>query len=67
MSDAINKLDLFLKWLEETHPEVFMKYGRNFTTSFKDGETVAVNNNYKVSIPEFDMLVKILHDYEKKS
>lgn len=55
--------DNFMKWLKETHPETYEKYGRNISIPFQVGEGVSVTNNFKITHEEHDLLVKIAHSY----
>lgn len=53
----------FMDWLKDNHPGVHKNYHNNFNVPKKFGENVTVNNSFKISPEEFDMLSKIAHSY----
>ena len=53
----------FMKCFKEQHPRLFEKYGRNIDIPFKAGGGVSVNNNFKLSREEFEMLTKVANSY----
>lgn len=63
MTDLQKQLKDFLNWLKLNHPKIFEKYGRNFTTSIGGNGTVVVNDNFKISRDEFEMLCGIANSY----
>lgn len=63
MTDLQKQLKDFLNWLKLNHPKIFEKYGRNFTTSIEGNGTVVVNDNFKISRDEFEMLCGIANSY----
>jgi hypothetical protein len=63
MRDNFAELDKFMKWLEENHPAIHEKHGRNFTISPHDGVGVATNTDYRISSLEFEKIGRIATSY----
>ncbi len=63
MTDLQKQLIDFLNWLKLNHPEIFEKYQRNFQISITGEGGICVNENYKISRDEFEMLCSIANSY----
>jgi hypothetical protein len=63
MTDLQKQLNDFLNWLKLNHPEILEKYEGNFQISFTGDGGICVNQNNKISIDEYNMLLKIASDY----
>jgi hypothetical protein len=56
----------FMDWLSEHHPEVQKKYRNNFNVPRIAGEGISVNNSFRISQEEYEMLNKIARSYYGK-
>jgi hypothetical protein len=63
----MSDLDIFFEWFEKYHPALYKKYNRNFTISPDDGQTVAVNNNYRISQKEFEHITHVASSFYNKT
>lgn len=57
----------FMDWLKESHPQIHKNYHNNFNVPRQVGENVSVNNSFKISKEEFEMLDKIARSYYAKN
>ena len=53
----------FIAWFQETHPEIHEKYARNIDYPLNEGGWVTVNNSFRISPKEVDMLKAIVRSY----
>ncbi|HTD92963.1 MAG TPA: hypothetical protein VK644_04095 [Chitinophagaceae bacterium] len=63
MNSLTKEFEDFMEWFSKTHPDLFEKYARNIDIPFQEGGGVSVNNKYKLSTEEFDMLTKVARSY----
>ncbi len=60
---ARKELDNFMGWFKNNHPDLHEKYGRNIDLPFKPDGGVGVNNNFRISHEEHQMLIGIAKTY----
>ena len=53
----------FMDWLAEHHPEIQKKYRNNFNVPRHVSEGISVNNSFRISREEHEMLDKITRSY----
>ena len=63
MSDLTKEYNRFMEWFEYEHPALYEKYARNIDIPFKEGGGVSVNNNFKLSQQEFNMLTYVARSF----
>jgi hypothetical protein len=53
----------FMDWLKDNYPQIHKNYHNNFNVPKNTGEGVSVNDNFRITEEEFDMLDKITRSY----
>lgn len=63
MADLTNEFQDFMNWFKLNYPDLFEKYKGNFSSSIEGDGAVFVNDNFKISKDEYDMLWGIANSY----
>ncbi|HWI93633.1 MAG TPA: hypothetical protein VNT20_20270 [Flavisolibacter sp.] len=53
----------FMDWLKDNYPEIHKNYHNNFNVPKNVGEGISVNDNFRITKEEFEMLDKIKRSY----
>lgn len=52
-----------MDWLKDNYPEIHKNYHNNFNVPKNVGEGISVNDNFRITKEEFEMLDKIKRSY----
>lgn len=63
MTTYLDQYDDFVKWFEVHHPDLFEKYHGNIDLPINENGWVTVNNSFRITNDEQNMLLEIVRTY----